>query len=166
MPITYGDAGTNRSIAALTYGDAGTNRTISEVWIGDGGVNRLVYAAVGVVLLGLDPTNIAITPANASATYSLTNAGLETASGRANNTWLVSGAVGDYEARATVTSGALTSGTTGAWLNLGTTRSWNLTRTSDVVGTDTATMTIEVRVVATGVVIATESVTFTAEVTS
>lgn len=162
MPITYGDAGTSRNLVALTYCDGGTNRTITEAWYGDGGTNRLVFSAVN--LLGLDPSSTVTTPTDASATYTLTNAGLEQATGLANNTWLSAGAASSYDVRATLSSGALTSGTTGSWLNLGTTRSWNVTRTNNAPGTDTATLTIEIRDATSLIVLATVTVVITATV--
>lgn len=73
MPITYGDAGTNRTIRSVTYCDAGTNRTIRAIYYGDAGTNRLVFAAIN--LLGLNPLSVTLSPADASATYSLTSAG-------------------------------------------------------------------------------------------
>ena len=42
-------------------------------------------------------------------------------------TWLVLGSASAYEARATVTAGALSSGTAGSWLSLGTSREWTVT---------------------------------------
>ena len=50
----------------------------------------------------------------------------------------------DYEVRATLNSGTLSSGTTGSWLALSTTRAWTLTRF--VVGAaDPVELTIEIR---------------------
>lgn len=59
--------------------------------------------------------------------------------------WIVpkSAAPGLYEVRATVTAGALSSGTTGTWLALTTTRTWSVQRTTN--GTSSCTMTIEIR---------------------
>lgn len=119
-----------------------------------------------VSLLGLDPSSNAVTPANATASYSLTSAGLETASGNANNTWLLAGAASDYEARVTVNSGSLTTGTTGSWLGLGTTRTWTLVNSSDTPGTTTASVTVEIRTVSGSVVVASAPVDFTATVLS
>jgi hypothetical protein len=65
--ITYGDAGTNRSIKSITYGDAGTNRVVKAIWYGDAGTNRLVFAAIN--LLGLDPYSGAAAPGPTTATY-------------------------------------------------------------------------------------------------
>lgn len=163
MPsINYQDGASNRAITSVTYGDGGTSRTVTEVWYGDGGTNRLVFAAVN--LLGLDPSSTVLSPADASATYSLTSAGLETATGSSSNTWLLAGSAASYDVRATLNSGALTSGTTGSWLNLGTTRSWNVTRTSNVDGTDTANLTIEIRSASSLAVLATATVVITARV--
>lgn len=75
MPITFGDAGTNRTIRVVTYGDAGTNRTIRAAYYGDAGTTRLVFAAVN--LLGLDPNAVIVGPGTATAIYTLTSAGLE-----------------------------------------------------------------------------------------
>lgn len=49
------------------------------------------------------------------------------------------------------------------WLNLGTTRSWQITRGS--VGINTSVNTVQIRLAATGAVMASATVTFTAEVT-
>lgn len=160
MPVTYGDAGTNRAITSITYGDAGTNRTLREIWYGDAGVNRLVFAALN--LQGLDPSQSVAAPGPATATYSLTNAGAETATGVASGTWLTAGAAADYDVMLTVNSGALTSGTVGSWLNLGTTRTWTLQR-SGAVGTTTANTTVQIRSASSLSVLATATVVFTAE---
>jgi hypothetical protein len=120
--------------------------------------------AFAVDLQGLDPTHSVLTPANASATYTLTNTGAEQATGVASGTWLVTGTVADYEVRATLNSGALTSGTVGSWLSLSTSRSWNVTRTDDAAGTTSASMLVEIRVAATTTVIDSATVDFTARV--
>jgi hypothetical protein len=57
--------------------------------------------------------------------------------------WLQSGGVaGDYQVRATVNSGALSSGTTGTWLALSTTREWFV---QSAGGFESATITLEIR---------------------
>jgi len=95
MAITYGDGGTNRTIVTAHYGDAGTTRNIQQIWYGDAGTNRLVFAAVS--LLGLDPSDYKVSPASASATYSLTTAGLETATGVGSNTWVSGIATSEFD---------------------------------------------------------------------
>ena len=45
-------------------------------------------------------------------------------------TWLAFGTAGNYECRATLDSGTLTSGTTGSWLALSSSREWKVERGS------------------------------------
>lgn len=67
--------------------------------------------------------------------------------------WKLQGAAGDYEVRATLDSGSLTSGTTGSWLACSTTRTWVRQRTAN--GTSSAQLTIEIRRVSDSVVVGT-----------
>ena len=68
-----------------------------------------------------------------------------------------------YEVRATRNSGALSSGTTGTWLALTSTRTWTVTRS--VIGTSTANLTIEIRLAGgPGTILASATVSMTAEV--
>lgn len=57
-------------------------------------------------------------------------------------TWST-GTASSYDARATVLDGALSSGIVGSWLNLGTTRGWDVLQ--NTVGTSSARLTIEIR---------------------
>lgn len=68
---------------------------------------------------------------------------------------------GLFEARATVTSGTLTSGTVDTWLPLSTTRTWTLTNTTEET-TATVLMDIEIRDTETDTVQSTCSVTLRA----
>lgn len=52
-------------------------------------------------------------------------------------------APGSYEVRATVESGSVSSGTTGSWLALTSTRTWTVERTS--TGVSEATILVEIR---------------------
>lgn len=76
--------------------------------------------------------------------------------------WLISGSAGDYEVRATLNSGTLTTGTTGSFQVLSTTRAWTVQRT--IVGIGSANLTIEIRRVGTTTILASASVILTAEV--
>ena len=67
----------------------------------------------------------------------------------------------DYEVRATLNSGTLTSGTTGSWLALSSNRSWTLTRAT-VGAADQVNLTIEIRKGA-GATLASATVTLDAE---
>lgn len=78
-------------------------------------------------------------------------------------TWLLSGAAGDYDVRATLTAGALSSGTTGTWLDMGTSREWYC-QDSIVDGTPvTATLTIEIRDGTSLVVLDSATITLSSE---
>lgn len=70
-------------------------------------------------------------------------------------------APGTYEARVTVTSGSLSSGTTGTWLALTSNRTWTVTR--DTVGTSTCVFTVEIRK-GSGSTLASATITLEAEV--
>lgn len=119
-------------------------------------------SASGAQLLDGDYSDAQIDPANASCGLTVGNSGAATATGESPYTWLLSGVNSDYEIRADVTSGSLSSGTTGSWLVLSTSRSWAVTRT--VIGTKTATMAVQIRRVSDSVVLTTATITITATV--
>lgn len=128
------------------------------------GASAAANGSIGeVAISNANPSDTAISPSVATATYSLTNAGSVTSTGEAGGFWL-DPQVGmeDFECRATVTSGSLTSGTTGSWLALSTTRSWTVQQS--VVGTKLATMTIEIRRIGETTVLGSATVSFSAEV--
>jgi len=66
-----------------------------------------------------------------------------------------------YECRATIVSGSLTSGTTGTWLPLNADQTWTLSRAS--TGALTVEMTLEIRLAATGTVMASATITMGVE---
>lgn len=81
---------------------------------------------------------------------------LKQASYTQKNQWTAD-AVANYEVKATLVSGAVTTGTTGSWLSCSTDREWT-------VGSDaSASLTIEVRDSATAIVLASCSVDLHAE---
>lgn len=107
----------------------------------------------------------------AQATYALENDGdiiTTTNFGGAVDAgdWVVpkSAAGAAYEVRATIVSGTVDSGSsaTGSWLALSTTRSWNVQRAT--TGTKAVSLTIEIRLTATGVVLDSAAVLLTADV--
>lgn len=69
-----------------------------------------------------------------------------------------------YECLATITVGALTTGTAGSWLALTADRSWTVTRTNDAAGTDTCTFTLDIRKIGTTINLASATITLNAEV--
>jgi len=110
-------------------------------------------------------------PGFAQAQFSLTNAGLTTqliSSGSFNgDPWCVPGAASsDYEVYATLLGGTLTSGTTGSWLNLGTTRTWDvsLTYLGSGIDIELAVLNLEIRATGTTEILATGGLTLSATV--
>lgn len=160
MTAHVGVSGAYKTVAAQYVGVGGAWKTVATEYVGVGGAWKLAFAAVN--LQGLDPYDAQISPNDASATYTLTNTGLEQATGLADGTWLTAGSASSYEVRATLVSGSLTSGTTGSWLSLASSHSWNVTRTLNLGGTTEAVLTIEIRLGAA--VVATATVTISAEV--
>lgn len=106
-----------------------------------------------------------IDPTTASCTFQLESDGdigrVQGATPSDQGDWLSPKlGMGDYEARATITSGTLTSGTAGSWLNLGTTRSWNVQQSG--VGEKACTFTLEIRRASDGEVLDSAPVTIQA----
>jgi hypothetical protein len=80
--------------------------------------------------------------------------------------WLLGtgGSVSNYEVRATQISGvSLTSGTLSTWLPCSTSRSWVVENSARDNSTDTATLSISIRLASSGVVQDTATVTLSAE---
>jgi hypothetical protein len=163
MSLSVGVSGTWKTVAQLSVGVGGAWKTVTAGWVGVAGVWKQFYAALD--LIGGYAYAQSTSPADATATYALTNTGLEQRTGLSDNTWLLSGSASDYDVRATLLTGTLTSGTTGSWLSLGTTRSWVRTRTLNIPGTDVVTLTIDLSLAGAATIIATASVTIEAEVT-
>ena len=76
--------------------------------------------------------------------------------------WLTGGTAADYEAMWTNVSGTLSIGTAGAWLNLGTTREWNVQRAA--LGVKACQGTLVIRRVSDGVTMATATIDLSAEI--
>lgn len=156
------DAGVARQIEELWVNDNGTARRILELWVNDNGTARLIFEGVFVTLPNASVTYTGGSPAEfylnsdgnryTRSSSTLTNRG----------EWLsVPAFVGNYECRATLISGTLTSGTTGAWQSLSTTRVW--TRGTSAGNFQTCSFTIEIRKSATAEVVATATITLTAD---
>lgn len=137
--------------------------------------------SLGLIIMALGGDSISITdltasantvsPTNAAASYALVNDGDIDATQGTNTPldvgdWISpKGSASDfYEARATVTSGSLTSGTAGSWLPLGTTRTWTKTATPGT-GVQTCVFTLEIRRASDSVVVDTATITLQAEST-
>lgn len=84
----------------------------------------------------------------------------------ASTDWIIPNyiAPGNYEVEAVVTSGSLTGGTTSTWQALTSDRTWYVQQNAGVVGTKSATITVNIRA-GSGSTIATASYTLQATVT-
>lgn len=101
-------------------------------------------------------------PAAASATYTINSNGkvqyaTSTGSGDLENWVVPAGNSGLYEVFATLNSGSLDSGSTLTWLPLSVTRSWNAAIPG--AGNQAADLTMQLRLAASGVILATAHVT-------
>lgn len=165
MTAHVGVGGAYRTVSALYVGVAGAWRQVTDAWVGVAGVWRQFHEAARVNLAGGTVSDAAVSPADASASYSVNNTGTESSSPAAiSNTWLLIGSASDYEVRATLNSGTLSSGTTGTWLDCGSSHTWTTTRTLDSGGITTANLTIEIRRKSDGVVQDSATVVLEAEV--
>ena len=109
-----------------------------------------------------NPTTVAI-GSSQTATYSINSDGSITSSGGSPADWNAETDVGaSYEVKATVTSGSLTTGTTGSWLALSSNRSWSLTDSTQNNVDETATMTLQIRLVGETSNLDSATITFTA----
>lgn len=100
--------------------------------------------------------------ATVSATYSLDSDGnAYDHSGALLELWLDSGAAGDFDVRATLQSGTLTSGTTGSWLSLALSRTWGASASPGQ--SRSATVLIEIRDANSLTVIDSATITISAE---
>lgn len=171
MPVYVNDNGTLRQIQRAFVNDNGTLREITEIAVNDNGTLREVFLTQVELAASYDYSQAVDNPTDASAGFRLASTGDILGAETSNispsflideGDWLVSGAASDYEVRATLDSGALTSGTTGSWLALSTTRTWYCAQGG--IGTKTADLTIEIRRASDSVVIATATVSLRAEV--
>jgi len=105
-----------------------------------------------VTLNANDYFHTVVDPADAAVTLSLTTAGDVTGTGVSTYAWLLSGAASDYEVKADLLSGSVSSGTTGSWLPLSSSRTW--TRTRSFVGESAASLSVSIRRVSDSVVVA------------
>lgn len=123
----------------------------------------------------------ATNPSSASATFQLNSSGAAQAvmagnscnpvAGTTNYTgeWLLWGSSSSFECRATLVSGTLSSGTTGTWLALSTTRSWNVTSSVGAGGGNAGkncTILVEIRDAATLIVLDSDNIALISDANS
>ncbi len=129
-------------------------------------VSVTISRTSGITLNSKSVSHIVPSPTDATASYQLANTrDVVISPGSTSDDWADAAlTASDFECRATIVSGSVSTGTTGSWLGLGTSRTWTRTRTSNVEGDDVVVLTIEIRDVATSTVQATATITLTASV--
>lgn len=149
----------------------GTN-TPSNFKVGNSQVNKIFLGTD--IVWQLPTVNITdqsiqvINPSTrATAGYRLNSSGIaESLSNLAYTTletWLLSGAASDYEVRVTLSLGTLSSGTTGTWQNLGTSRSWTVVAGNSYPEIAEAEIVVEIRDATTLMILDTATITLQAE---
>jgi hypothetical protein len=132
---------------------------IMQAIIGSLSGDRITLSGVGVSSTGTGTQTATYTLESDGDVITATTPGGSVDAGD----WIVpkASAPSDYEVRATLVSGTLSTGTTGSWLALSSNRSWTLTRV--VVGVaDQVELTIEIRK-GSGATLASATVTLDAE---
>lgn len=128
-------------------------------------------ATTGSALVSISDTTSAVIkfpPNTATAGYRLASDGIayrRNVSGSyvaIASQWMTSGAVADYESRATLVSGSTPTGTFGSWQALSSARTWEISTSSGIV---TSVFTVEIRLASSGVVLDSATISLEAEST-
>lgn len=132
-------------------------------------IQQLMLGAAGdiISLTGTTVTHDVVDPANAHTAYELQSDGdiskEEGAATTDTGDWINPKVnMASYEVFATLNSGSLTSGTTGAWLALSTTRTWTLDQT--IIGSGAAQITLQIRRIGDTPILASAVINFAASV--
>lgn len=174
-PISLGGSTSGQSIN-LELGQSAT----AQVSLNDTNVRSLAGVASGAIVMPtdfwgkggatvnfVDTTVYAFnTGATATAGYRINSNGFdyEGINGTFStlNQWVTpTSAGGNYEVFATVSSGSVTSGTTGSWVATSGNPTWTRDRTT--IGTNTCVLSMQVRATGSGTVLDTWTVTLEAE---
>src|SRR3990167_2007421 len=111
-------------------------------------LRALIGGAPGVINAALPNGSVA---GSATATWQLNNDGSLTVSGSSGN-WVTpatAGVAALYQVKVDVTLGSFSTGTTGSYLDLSTTRTWTIVSAGDP---ESVTFTVTIREKATGIV--------------
>lgn len=155
--------------AGGTYVPAGTSGTYGAV-PSSGAISIQNFYGTGLPVITItnqNLSNVTFSPTNSTNGYRLDSNGKVYENDNASfgflEDWVTpNGAASNYECYVTVTSGTLSSGTSGSWLSLGTTRDWTVLQTS--VGVKTCTFTVDIRKIGTTTVLDSATITIEAEV--
>ena len=161
------DAGVAHQIREIWVNDAGVARRIQEIWVNDAGTARRVFVG-DQIALPITGCSRVTSGTTATASYRLANTGdIETTllgNGIADRgDWITPQInMANYECRATLLTGTFSAGAFNAWQSLATSRIWSIQATVGT-GVQTASMTLEIRRASDAVVLASETITFSAE---
>lgn len=162
------DSGTARQIREVWINDSGTARRINEIWVNDAGTARRIFVGDQITISDMTVPATTSSPTNATASYSLASDGDIDATAGTNTIvdrgdWISPQInMSAYEARVTVTSGALSSGTEGSWLALSSTRTWTVVHSGVGTGSTSCVFTLEIRRASDGVVLDTATISMQA----
>lgn len=164
MTIGINDAGTWRTPTGVYVNDAGTWRTITNVYVNDAGTWREVFTGDTFNTTNVDVQELNL--GNAAAYFNMLSNGTITEFTNLGGTvghgnWVTpTSSAANYQVRATLLTGALSSGITGSWLTMTSNQAWAC---ADSAGITQATLTIEIRDTATSTVRATFNVSLYAD---
>lgn len=144
-------------------------RRASGAWVDIDLVRRRASGAWTVIWRRITLSNQSLTDTRPTGTavsgYRLNTSGiaeeLRGTSYSTLETWLTAGSASGYEARVTILSGTLSSGTSGSWLALSSSREWSVSQAS--LGQNICEFTVEIRNATTLVVAASATVQITAD---
>lgn len=169
MPFHVGVGGAWKEASKAYVGVGGAWKEVQGMWVGVGGAWKQFYQNLTVTLAGGTFQHTTISPTNAISGVVIDSDGYVYRRNGGNYVqlalWLVSGAAADCECRWTTTSGGLTTGTAGAWLNCGTDREFNVITTTNGFDSNSCAGTLEIRMAAApNTVLASASYSLTASV--
>ena len=165
MPLNMNVSGVRKDVV-LWMNVSGAWKKVA-LWMNVSGAwKQITFLLSSLMPASAGSSDFAISPANASASLTLNADGTWDAVPGGAGTWRGGGTSAEYEARFTVTSGALSSGTAGSWLNLGTSRSWARNENRDGIYFESiCTGTLEIRTAAApNTILSSTAVTLTAVV--
>lgn len=156
-----------KSAGSFTDISTRVSRRLSGSWVDIDTIRRKVSGAWTVAWRRITLTDQSIshlTSGVATAGYRLNSTGIaeqrEGGSYSTLETWIAIGSASSYECRATVTFGALTSGTADTWLNLGSSREWYVQRSTS--GSSDCIIIVEIRNASTLAVVSTATIEMSA----
>lgn len=162
MTWHVGVSGSYKQVATPSVGVGGAWKSVQSAWVGVGGVWKKFFDAINGAISDQYVTG------TSSASYRLKNDGIGQTGANGvfsdiPGEWLLAGAASDLEIRAFNLTGdtGFVTGTFNSFLNLGTTRTWQITASGGTFRT--CTFELELRRVADGVTVDTATITLEAD---